>query len=70
MDISFDDLPNVIFACFVLHNYCEVHSETPSEEKLKEACSYERESQPPTCAPGYGAAFNETIGKHIQQVFA
>lgn len=70
MDISLDDLPNVIFACFVLHNYCEVHGETLSEEKLKESCSYEREFQPPTCTPGYGAAFNETSGKHIRQIFA
>ena len=70
MDISLDDLPNVIFSCFVLHNYCEVHGETLSEEKLKEVCNYEREFQPPTCAPGYGAAFNETSGKRIRQNFA
>ena len=70
MVISLDDLPNVIFACFVLRNYCEVHNETLSEEKLKEACRYEREFQPPNCAPGYGAAFNETSGKHIPQIFA
>ena len=70
MDISLDDLPNVIFACFDLHNYCEVHGETLSKEKLKEACNYERKFQPPTYAPGYGAAVNETSGKHIRQIFA
>ncbi|XP_022796273.1 protein ANTAGONIST OF LIKE HETEROCHROMATIN PROTEIN 1-like [Stylophora pistillata] len=70
MDISLNDLLNVIFACFVLHNYCEVHGETLSEEKLKEACNYEREFQPPTYAHGYGAAVNETSGKHILQIFA
>ncbi|XP_015753379.1 PREDICTED: putative nuclease HARBI1 [Acropora digitifera] len=70
IDISLDNLPNVVFACFVLHNYCEVHRETLSEEKLKESCSYEREFQPTTCTPGYGAAFNETCGKHIRQIFA
>ena len=43
MDISLDDLPTVIFAFFVLHNYCVVHGETLSEEKLKEAWNYERE---------------------------
>ena len=37
MDISLDNLPNVIFACFVLYNYCEVHGETPSEKKIKES---------------------------------
>ena len=68
MDISLD-LSNAIFVCFVLYNYCEVHVETLSGEKLKEACSYEREFQPPTCAPGYGQAFNETSEKHIRQIF-
>jgi len=70
MDISLDELPNVILACFVLHNYCEVHGETLSEETLKEACNYERECQPPTCAPGYGAAFNEPSWKRFRQIFA
>ena len=26
MDIKLDDLPTVIYACFVLHNYCEMRS--------------------------------------------
>ena len=25
MDINLGDLPNVIYACFVLHNYCEMN---------------------------------------------
>ena len=70
MDISLDDLPNVTFLCFVLQNYCEVHGETLSEEKLKESCRYEREFQPPICAPGYGAAFNETSRKDVRQILA
>ena len=28
MDINMDDLPHVIYACFVLHNFCEVSKET------------------------------------------
>ncbi len=28
MDINLSDLPNVIYACFVLHNYCELNKET------------------------------------------
>lgn len=70
MGISYDVLPNGIFALFVLHNYCEVHGETLSKEKLKESCSYEREFQPLTFIPGYGAAFSETSEKHIRQIFA
>ena len=47
MDIKLDDLPSVIFACFVLHNFCELHGETVTEERVQEACSYDREFQPP-----------------------
>ena len=28
MDINLCDLPNVIYACFVLHNFCEVNDDT------------------------------------------
>ena len=30
MDINLDDLPTVIYACFVLHNYCEMNKESIS----------------------------------------
>ena len=26
MDIKLDDLPTVIYACIILHNYCEIRS--------------------------------------------
>ena len=32
MDINLDELPYVIYACFVLHNFCEIHNESISEE--------------------------------------
>ena len=32
MDINLTDLPAVIYACFVLHNYCELNGESVSEE--------------------------------------
>ena len=67
--MSFNDLPNVIFACFVLHNYCEFHGETMTEETIREVCRYEREFQPPHHAPGYGAAVNEASGKDMRQIF-
>lgn len=27
MDINLDELPYIIYACFVLHNFCEIHNE-------------------------------------------
>lgn len=33
MDINLDDIPFVIFACFVLHNFCELNNESICEER-------------------------------------
>ena len=33
MDINIDDLP-VIYACFILHNFCEKNKETVSKERV------------------------------------
>ena len=37
MDINLDELPNAIHACFVLHNYCEVHGESVLDDKVRAA---------------------------------
>ena len=41
MDINMHDLPNVIYACFVLHNYCELNNETVNEENVRSAITYD-----------------------------
>ena len=35
MDINLSDLPKVIYACFVLHNFCEVNKEPISDERVR-----------------------------------
>ena len=45
MDINMDELPSVIYACFVLHNYCE-QDEKMGEEKVASTINYDREFQP------------------------
>ena len=35
MDINLDDLPFVIYACFVLHNYCEMNKESINDDKVQ-----------------------------------
>ena len=42
MDINMFDVPNVIYTCFVLHNYCELN-ETINEENIRSAINYETE---------------------------
>ena len=34
MDINLDELPSVIYACFVLHNFCELNNESINEETV------------------------------------
>ena len=69
MDIKLDDLPSVIFACSVLHNFCELHGETVTEERVHEACSYDRQFQPPCHSPGYGF-LNEAAGKKVRNIYS
>ena len=46
MDINLEDLPTVIYACFVLHNYCEINKKSISDEQVRSAVDSECESQP------------------------
>ena len=46
MDINLEDLPTVIYACLVLHNYCELNKESISEEQVRSALDIERQLQP------------------------
>ena len=46
MDINPDDLPFVIYACFVLHNFCEMSKESINDDKVQRAIDYDRDFQP------------------------
>ncbi|XP_060781021.1 putative nuclease HARBI1 [Neoarius graeffei] len=50
MDINLDDLYYVIYACFVLHNYCELQKEPLPESSVTAATQYGQEFQPPAAA--------------------
>ena len=66
MDINLNDLPFVIYACFVLHNYCELHNESINEETVKMAINYDRDFQPPLTANR--SVSSETEGKRIRKI--
>lgn len=67
MDINLEEVPNVIYACFVLHNYCECNNEMISQDKVTAAIAFEKDVQPglPT---GYRSVCNETEGKRVRRV--
>lgn len=69
MDINIDDLPHVIYACFVLHNFCEVNNESVSEERVQSSINYDRQFQPDTalCGNRRGINVNEAEGKKVRQ---
>ena len=70
MDIKMDDLPYVIYGCFVLHNYCELNKETISEDTVRASISYNRDFQPTTVVNRYISDCNEAEGKRVRNVLA
>ena len=64
MDIRLSELPKIIHACFVLHNFCEMMGEMIGQHKVDAALNYDKEFQPPTFS-GYKVNNNETGGKKV-----
>uniref|UniRef100_A0A1X7U622 DDE Tnp4 domain-containing protein n=1 Tax=Amphimedon queenslandica TaxID=400682 RepID=A0A1X7U622_AMPQE len=66
MDINMSDLPNVIYACFVVHNYCELNNESVHKESVRSAVTYDQQFQPDTIPNRYITDSNEAEGKKIR----
>ena len=67
MDINLNNLPDVIHASFILHNYCEMNGESIANESVEKAISYEREFQP--AAPNARNQGSTARSKQIRKVF-
>lgn len=61
-------LPYVIYACFILHNFCEHNNETINEDKVSAAIDYDREFQPPPQANNFRTDCNEVEGKRVRNM--
>ena len=68
MDINIAELPFVIYACFVLHNFCEEKKEKINEQKVSAAIQYDREFQPPPESNNQRTNSNDTEGKRVRRV--
>ena len=66
VDININDLPQVIYACFVLHNFCKANNDAVNEETVRSAITYDRQFQPPRSTSRTMA--NETEGKRVRRV--
>lgn len=53
-DINLADLPFVIYACFMLHNYCEASKDMVDDNNVAAAIQHDRENQPDTEAATRG----------------
>lgn len=42
MDINLNELPYVIYACFVIHNFCEVKKENIGEDKVSASIAFDK----------------------------
>ena len=68
MDINLKDLPNVIYACFVLHNFCKIHKELILQNDGSKALKNDVQFQPQT----YGDSLinnNEENRKAVRNTF-
>ena len=71
MDINLQDLPHVIYACFVLHNFCADSKETVAERTVMGTIQSDNEWQPPTqcnyteCNEGEGKRVRRVLTKYL-----
>ena len=66
ININLYDMPHVIYACFVLHNFCEVNNDSVNEETVRSTITYERQFQPPASSNRMSA--NENEGKKVRRI--
>jgi hypothetical protein len=69
MDINLADLPNVIYACFVLHNYCELNKVSVNDENIRSVIIYQQQFQQETVPNQYITDCNKTeLGESQQTI--
>ena len=68
MDVNLEKLPQVIYACFVLHNFCELNKEYINEESIQRSITMDRELQPETVTNRFYTDKNEAEGKRVRKV--
>lgn len=67
LDIGLKDVPNMVYACFVLHNICEINGMTVDEEDVQRQIARDREAQPLTL-PDRLYNFNSAEGVHVRNI--
>ena len=45
MNFKLEDIPQLIYACFVMHNYCELNNTALDEQSVQRFMDIERENE-------------------------
>ena len=70
MDITPPYLQHVIYACFLLHNFCEIHGESPGEDAVNRTQQNDKITQPELQGNRYSLGkSDESEGKRIRNIF-
>ena len=69
LDLALLHIPELIHACFTLHNICENRNETLSAQNIQAAQAYDLEFQPCCAASRTNSGNNCDMGKTARDVF-
>ena len=70
MDLKLDTLYTVIYACFVLHNYCEISSEGVEDERIADVLHESRSEPENTPNDAAYVAAGDKRAKNIRRIVA
>ena len=68
MDIDMKYLPEVIYDCFILHNYCEINNDVIANLRVEEAQRFDANFQT-ILSSCRGVLNNESVGKKVYHIF-
>ena len=69
MDINIEDFPYIMYACFLLNNFCELRKELVHQNLVEAAEKYDSEFQSANKSSGYQTSSNESTGKIFRRIF-
>jgi hypothetical protein len=74
INVSLEDTPNLIFACFVLHNYCERHKIQIDNSLVQRQMEIDQEQQPTSfvqsrysCTTAQGVRTRDVITAYFKE---
>ena len=65
IDLKLEHVPQIIYACFVLHNFCEINRVAMDDECVRRQIQYDGQMQPNT-APDRIFSYNSVEGVHVR----